>query len=401
MVDALTSNKSLLTRILGRSSSLFQNDIDTARTSLNETIGGASVLIIGAAGSIGSAFVKQLAAYAPAKLHLVDLSENNLVEVVRELRSSSVALPTDFATYAIALGSPEFDAFLNASAYDYVMNFSALKHVRSERDPYTLMRLLHTNVLTLADLTHKLEASTQLFSVSSDKAVNPANLMGSSKALMERVLWGGPQKSSSARFANVAFSDGSLLHSFQQRLAKGQPLSAPTDVRRYFISEQEAGQLCLLACFLGAEREVFVPKLNAKTDLYSFADIARIVLDTYGLSPQICEDEEEARVMAAKLSSDSTQWPCCFSTSDTSGEKAYEEFYSEGDAVDNARFEQVAVVQEAFSKHEMQSLEELLSRLRELRSRGIWSKTDLIKLVKDAVPTLNHQETFKNLDQKM
>lgn len=400
MADAV-SDKSLLTRVLGRSSSLFQNDVEGAQTHLNEAIGGASVLIIGAAGSIGSAFVKQLAAYAPAKLHLIDLSENNLVEVVRSLRSSSVALPADFASYAIVLGSPEFDAFLSAQKpYDYVMNFSALKHVRSERDPYTLMRLLHTNVLALADLTRNLDAKTRLFSVSSDKAVNPANLMGSSKALMERVLWGGPQKSSSARFANVAFSDGSLLHSFEQRLAKGQPLAAPTDVRRYFISEQEAGQLCLLAC-LGAEREVFVPKLSPETDLYSFADIAQIVLAAHSLTPVIFENEDEAKAAADELSQTSNQWPCCFSASDTSGEKAFEEFYSEGDAVDHERFEQVAVVQETFSEQEKQSLETVLESLKEVRSKGSWSKTDLVKLVKDAVPTLKHQETFKNLDQKM
>ena len=397
------NKQALLAQILGRKMSLFQADVEANRKVLGESVQGKSLLIIGAAGSIGSSFVHQVASYQPGKLHLVDLSENNLAELVRDLRSSEITLPEDFATFSVALGTPEFAALLASQPpYDVVMNFSALKHVRAERDPFTLMRLLHTNVLAFGELLNALSEETRVFSVSSDKAVNPANIMGSSKWLMEQLMWASGLKTSSARFANVAFSDGSLLYSFLRRLEKNQPLSAPSDVRRYFISHREAGQLCLLACFLGESREVFVPRLKPETDLMSFADIARTVLTSQGLKALACGSEAEAKAAMRARGGERDPWPCHFMTSDTSGEKAFEEFYTSVDEVDTGRFAHIGVVQEAApSPAQRTQLELLLTELSALRSQDNWTKADLVSLVKEAVPSLEHQETHKNLDQKM
>ena len=293
-------NEELLSRILKRSGSMFAEDLESHRAQIEACIRGARIMVIGAAGSIGSAFVRQLVAFRPAALHLVDISENNLVEVVRDLRSALISLPEDFKTFAVAMGSLEFDRLLDAErAYDYVINFSALKHVRSEKDPFSLMRMVHTNVEAVKALLDRLVGTStrKHFSVSSDKAANPANIMGATKIFMERVLLNYADRIpfSTARFANVAFSDGSLLHGFLQRLAKGQPFAAPYDVRRYFISHEEAGQLCLLSCFLGENRDIYFPKLDEGSDLLTFAEIAVMVLEAHGFEPDLCASEEEAK----------------------------------------------------------------------------------------------------------
>ncbi|MEI7639749.1 MAG: polysaccharide biosynthesis protein, partial [Syntrophus sp. (in: bacteria)] len=281
--------RELLSRILKRSGSMFAEDLEVHRAQIEACIRGARIMVIGAAGSIGSAFVRQLVSFRPAALHMVDISENNLVEVVRDLRSALISLPEDFKTFAVAMGSLEFDRLLDAErasdrgGYDYVINFSALKHVRSEKDPFSLMRMVHTNVVAVKALLDRLVGTftRKHFSVSSDKAANPANIMGATKIFMERVLltYADRIPFSTARFANVAFSDGSLLHGFLQRLAKGQPFAAPYDVRRYFISHEEAGQLCLLSCFLGENRDIYFPKLDEGSDLLTFAEIAVMVLE--------------------------------------------------------------------------------------------------------------------------
>jgi len=303
-------NEELLSRILKRSGSMFAEDLERHHSQIAAGIGGARIMVIGAAGSIGSAFVRQLAPFRPAALHLVDISENNLVEVVRDLRSALISLPEDFKTFAVAMGSLEFDRLLDAEsasdrgAYDYVINFSALKHVRSEKDPFSLMRMVHTNVVAVKALLDRLVGTStrKHFSVSSDKAANPANIMGATKIFMERVLLNYADRIpfSTARFANVAFSDGSLLHGFLQRLAKGQPFAAPYDVRRYFISHEEAGQLCLLSCFLGENRDIYFPKLDEGSDLLTFAEIAVMVLEAHGFEPDLCASEEEAKEKAAR-----------------------------------------------------------------------------------------------------
>lgn len=400
-------NELLVSKVLKRKQSLFSEDIQTHTQDLEKRIQNASVLIIGAAGSIGSAFVKQIVGYKPKALHLLDISENELVEVVRDLRSSDVSVPDDFKTFAFAFGSLEFSAFLSASyTYDFVVNFSALKHVRSERDPYTLMRLVQTNILAIDDvLTQLKESKTErFFSVSSDKSVNPVSLMGASKGFMERVMWQHSEaiSSSSARFANVAFSYGSLLFGFHRRIEKRQPLAAPSDVRRYFISHEEAGQLCLLACFLGHNRDVYFPKLNEQEDMLTFSEIAKLFLEHQGLEPVLFDSDLEAKAFAHALSVNAKQWPCVFSTSDTTGEKMYEEFFSKGDSVDFERYADVAVLNEPqLSTKQVQSVTEALSTLRKLRAAGRWSKEDISNAIKLAVPATQHEEKRKDLDQKM
>ena len=397
--------ESILPPILGRNKSFLHQDLETAREEIVTSLTRARVLVIGAAGSIGASFVMELASFSLAGLHLLDVSENNLVEVVRQLRSGGVHLPDDFRTFAIDYTALEMQALLKVEQYDYVLNFSALKHVRSERDPYTLMRLLEVNVVgnnRLLDSLSQQKHLKRVFSVSSDKAVRPANLMGASKAFMERIFLSRADEISftSARFANVAFSDGSLLHSFRHRLEKGQPLSAPSDVLRYFITHEEAGQLCLLSCFTGNNREVFFPQFRPDRDMMSFADIARVFLDSNGYQALECSSDEEALHKMAEMKLGDKKWPCYFSNSDTSGEKMYEEFSDPEETVELERFSTVGVVTQPVY-HGKEILDQALGLIQQYRERGEWTKQKLIDAIGVAVPELKHVETNKNLDQKM
>lgn len=401
---SLPDSEGLLTKILGRSDSLMRYDIESHWNRISDKLGRSRILVIGAGGSIGGAFVRTLAQFRVAGLHLVDLSENGLVEVVRDLRSSGRSLPADFRTFAIDFGQQEFMALLAENTYDYVLNFSALKHVRSERDPYTLMRLLRTNVLANDDLLAQLSEKppSRVFSVSSDKAVRPGNIMGASKAFMERVFLAHSKDVpfNSARFANVAFSAGSLLEGFSHRLAKRQPISAPNDVRRYFISHEEAGQLCMLGCFAGENREVFYPKLDPESDMLSFAEIARLVLESNNLEPRECGSEAEALALALELPKKPTIWPCYFSGSDTGGEKPFEEFVDPLETTDEKRFQRAGVITEPID-HGAEAVSEALHRIRCVFDRETWSKQDLIDAVRIAVPELEHVDADRNLDEKM
>ena len=395
----------LLVKILGRRDSLFKNDLAAHHAEIREFVKNSRILVTGAAGSIGSAFIEQLANFHPAAIHLIDPSENNLVEVVRSIRSSDVKAPNDFRTWAIGIGSMEFDRFLEMSKpYDAVVNFAALKHVRSERDPFTLMRLIRTNIFALQEMLERLTPTPpkRIFSVSSDKAVNPENAMGASKAYMEQVLWhyATTFHCTSARFANVAFSDGSLLHGFLRRMEKNQPLSAPEDVRRYFISHQEAGQLCLIACFLGNNREMFIPRLDPTEDLQTFAEIAKFFLQSKGYQPRIFREEEEARLFARSMTSRTKEWPCYFSRSDTSGEKLFEEFIKDNEQVNYERFERMGVINNPPFGHS-KLLQKSLTVLREMRHANQWRRRDMVAALKIMVPTLHHIQREKNLDQKM
>ncbi|MBN2396522.1 MAG: polysaccharide biosynthesis protein [Candidatus Atribacteria bacterium] len=398
---------SALSRILRRSRSIFTEDIHNNQQSLKENISKSRLLIIGAAGSIGNAFVKQVAKYSPMILHLIDLSENNLVEVVRDLRSSQIKLPKDFKTYAIAMGSVEFNAFLESEFnYDYILNFAAMKHVRSEKDPYSLMRILNTNVYYVKELLEELTNHDvkKFFSVSSDKAVNPVSLMGATKAFMENIMWAYSDKvnSSTARFANVAFSDGSLLYGFQQRLAKNQPLSAPSDVQRYFISHEEAGQLCLLSCFLGNNRDIYFPQIGQDLELITFAEIARIFLKSLGYEPTEYPSEQAAREAAESMENNSKQWPCFFSESDTTGEKPYEEFYTENDEVDFETYQKIGIIhQTKLNPDQKAILLKVIQSIEDIQKSKHWGKKEIVELIKIAVPELEHEEMGKNLDQKM
>lgn len=395
----------ILEKILGRSNSFLNLDIEKNYTAISDVLKEQRILVIGAAGSIGGAFVRELAGFSLSGLHLIDLSENNLAEVVRDLRSSGTLLPEDFQTFSIDYSGVEMQALLQNTEYDYILNFSAMKHVRSERDPYTLMRMIDVNVLGNVRLLEMLKNSKRLkrvFSVSSDKAVNPANLMGASKAFMERIFlnFSDEISFSSARFANVAFSDGSLLHAFRHRLEKQQPISAPQDVKRYFITHKEAGQLCLLGCFLGKNKEIFYPNFKSDKEMMSFADIARVFLREQGYEPKECKSDEEALELMQKRKPEDTWWPCHFSGSDTSGEKMYEEFVHTEEEYDEKRYAYVGVVTRPITA-DANKLSQALNRLNEMRSSFSWDKEQILDTVSSVVEELKHVETNRNLDQKM
>lgn len=359
---------------------------------------------MGAAGSIGSAFVRELLPLRPTALTLVDIDENALVEIVREMRSGTMPLPARLTTLSLGLGSLELErALTEGPRPDHLVNFAALKHVRAERDVHTAMRMLDTNVAALARTADQVAGSglRTLFSVSSDKAVRPANLMGASKALMERVLWryADRVRATSARFANVAFSAGSLLDGFLQRFAKRQPISAPLGVRRYFISEAEAGQLCVLAAFVGRTREVFVPEIGGEQMARSLVDVATTVIRGVGLEPTLCGSDEEARMHPALRSARPTEWPCYFAPADTTGEKEIEEFVGPDEVIDRTRFRAVGVVRRGAEADE--GLERFLAGLSEMRQTVRWNKAALVDLVRVAVPDLSHTELARSLDERM
>ncbi|MGE4285561.1 MAG: polysaccharide biosynthesis protein [Phycisphaerae bacterium] len=390
--------------ITGRKESFFAGDIQANAKELAGAIGGSRIAVIGAAGSIGSSVVKTLLRFNPSAVSLIDISENNLVEVVRDLRSSDgVTVPADFKTMPIGLGSTEFDRyFAETEPFDYLFNLSAIKHVRSEKDIYCLMRMLDTNVVFLNDFLESVPYKfRKVFSVSSDKAANPANMMGASKMVMEKVLmnYSEEQPFSTARFANVAFSDGSLPHGFHERLNKMQPLSAPNDVKRYFISHREAGELCVLSAILGDNRDVFFPKLSSGEDEKTFSQIAVDLLHEMGLEPVECASEEEAKARVEELVPQG-KWPCYFFKTDTSGEKGYEEFYVKDETLDMERFGNVGVIKRGHFC-ERKALEEFLSFTRAAKANPDVTKRDYVEAMIKIVPTLSHVETGKNLDQKM
>jgi len=392
--------------IIGRSRGLFHEDIQRHSAEVGEALGGARVLLIGGAGSIGKEIGKQLFQRHPAALHVVDLSENNLVELVRDLRSSLGYGAGETLFLPLDMSSIEMRAFLSAQKpYDFVLNLAAMKHVRSEKDEFSLMRMIQTNVLATLE-THRHACATgarKYFAVSTDKASNPANLMGATKRIMEDVLFerDGRTLVSTARFANVAFSDGSLLHGFRQRFMARQPLSAPRDVRRYFVTGEESGLLCLASLVLGGQREIFFPKLNAGLDLLSFSTIAERFLQAQGFEAVPVASEEEARARVGELAA-RRRWPCYFFDSDTSGEKPFEEFHTAGDAVDWARFADIAVIAAPrLGPGEAARVAGFIAAIEGFRARGSWNKAELVAAIAEACPDLDHVDTGRFLDQKM
>ena len=313
--------------LIGRNNPLFNKDITKHHKQLLKVVSNSTFLVLGGAGSIGQAVTKEIFKRNPIKLHVVDISENNMVELVRDIRSSFGYIEGDFQTFALDIGSLEYDAFIKSDGkYDYVLNLSALKHVRSEKDPYTLMRMIDVNVFnTDKTIQQSIDNGVKkYFCVSTDKAANPVNMMGASKRIMEMFLMRQSQHIpiSTARFANVAFSDGSLLHGFNQRIQKKQPIVAPSDVKRYFVTPQESGELCLMSCIFGDNRDIFFPKLSESLHLISFADIAVKYLEQLGYEPHLCKSEKEARELMKTLPSQK-KWPCLFMESDTTGEKDF------------------------------------------------------------------------------
>ena len=390
--------------IIGRNEELFSSDIKYNQIKLLDTVSNSRFLVIGGAGSIGQAVTKEIFKRDPRALHVVDISENNMVELVRDLRSTEGYGSGDFKTFSVDCGSVEFEALIASEGpYDYVFNLSALKHVRSESDPYTLMRMIMVNVFnTIKTLRLANEmGAKKYFCVSTDKAANPVNMMGASKRIMEMFLMRESltQNISMARFANVAFSDGSLLHGFNQRFAKRQPFSAPNDVRRYFVTPQESGELCLLSGLLGNNRDIFFPKLSEKLHLITFSEIAVRYLRERGYEPYECESEDEARDRADELIANK-QWPCYFFKSDTTGEKDFEEFFTDNEDLDVERFDTVGVIKNQPDFDEAK-LDEFMDGIEALRNKGTWTKDDIVKLYFGLLPEFAHKETGKYLDQRM
>ena len=390
--------------LIGRNTPLFERDIENNRIELIRLISGARILVIGGAGSIGQAVTKEIFKRNPLALHVVDISENNIVELVRDIRSSLGYIEGEFKTFALDCGSKEFEMLIaNNKPYDYVFNLSALKHVRSEKDPFTLMRMIKVNILnTLKTIKITKEAgSKKYFCVSTDKATNPVNMMGASKFIMELFLMkeSSSIQISTARFANVAFSDGSLLHGFNQRFAKHQPISAPNDIKRYFVTPQESGELCLMSCLMGENRDIFFPKLDDSLHLITFSEIACRYLSHLGYESFECSSENEARERASELIK-VRKWPCFFSTSDTTGEKDFEEFYTQDDLLNTSKYLNIGIIKNE-PIYDAIKLENFIDELEVINSKKEWRREDFIKLFHEVIPEFNHLETGKFLDEKM
>jgi FlaA1/EpsC-like NDP-sugar epimerase len=391
-------------KLIGRDKELFTEDISNHEKDLEAIVGSSRFLVIGGAGSIGQAVTKEIFKRNPRKLHVVDISENNMVELVRDIRSSLGYIKGDFQTFALDIGSIEYDAFIQADGrYDYVLNLSALKHVRSEKDPFTLMRMIDVNIFnTEKTIQQSIERGVKkYFCVSTDKAANPANMMGASKRIMEMYLM---QKSkqinvSTARFANVAFSDGSLLHGFNQRIQKHQPIVAPNDVKRYFVTPQESGELCLMSCVFGENRDIFFPKLSENLHMIAFSDIAERYLKDIDYEPYICNSEDEARELVHVLSKNG-KWPCLFTASDTTGEKDFEEFFTENETLDLNRFFNLGIVKNS-NDYDIEKLNHFTKTIKSMKSSANWTKQELVELFFEMIPNFDYMEKGKSLDAKM
>ena len=391
-------------RLIGRNQELFYDDIKNHETELTRIVRSSSFLVIGGAGSIGQAVTKEIFKRKPSKIHVVDISENNLVELVRDIRSSFGYIDGDFQTFALDIGSLEYDAFIEKDGhYDYVLNLSALKHVRSEKDAFTLMRMVQVNIFN-TDKTIKQaikKGSKKYFCVSTDKAANPVNMMGASKRIMEMFLMrrSSEIQISTARFANVAFSDGSLLHGFDKRIQKRQPIVAPNDIKRYFVVPKESGELCLMSCIFGENRDVFFPKLSEDLHLISFADIAVKYLNDIGFTAHLCENENEARDLVKTLP-EQKKWPCLFTKSDTTGEKDFEEFFTKNEVLDMERFKNLGVIKNKLAL-DREKLFRFESAITAIRQKKYWSKEEIVELFFEMIPDFGHKETGKYLDAKM
>lgn len=414
-------NDFIARHVTERSESLFKQDLETNHNLLQSRIDGRSALVIGGAGTIGASFVKALLQFKPSKLYVVDINENGLTELTRDLRSSlGINIPEDYKTYPINFGEPVFEKLLqNEGPFDIIANFAAHKHVRSEKDHYSIEAMIENNVLRTKRLLEILSKNPpqHFFCVSTDKAANPVNVMGATKKLMEEVLMTYAQHMpiATARFANVAFSNGSLPDGFLQRLMKRQPLSAPLDVKRYFVSPQESGELCLLACMLGEPADIFFPKL-AETQMKTFSDIGTSLLRELGYEPDFCTSEQEAREKSRQLSvgsrqstshtssiqhpASNIQYPVYYFQSDTSGEKPYEEFHTNEETIDWQRFQALGIVK-AQPNYTLSQLNTIFLPLQQIFQHTSTDKHSIIQLLTELLPNFQHIETGKNLDQKM
>ena len=391
--------------VTNRETSMFLADIENNKEALTEKIAGKSVLVVGGAGSIGSSFIKAILPFKPASLVVVDTNENALAELTRDLRSTKgMYVPNDYVPYPMDFCSPVFEKmFRKRGGFDIVGNFSAHKHVRSEKDIYSIEALLQNNVIHAKKLLDLLAEypPEEYFCVSTDKAANPVNIMGASKRIMEDVIFTYSDKFpvKTARFANVAFSNGSLPAGFIARLQKLQPLSAPSDVKRYFVSPEESGQICMLACMLGKNREIFFPRLE-KEQMMTFDKIAVALLHEYGYEVFECDSDEEAIDKATDLKNGSRKYPVHFSGSNTSGEKSYEEFYTDEENVDFDRLRALGVVTDK-EIPDKDKVEVLFGELKKAFEKEESTKEEIIAIMKGYLPNFEHIETGKSLDSKM
>ena len=393
------------THITKRPQSLFKEDLEQYQKELTKNIQGKSILVIGGAGTIGSHFIKAALKYNPAKLYVIDHDENGLTELVRDIRSTKdCKVPDTFITYPLNFNDPIFEKIVaQESSFHIIANFAAHKHVRSEKDHFSIEAMLNNNLIhaqQLLDLLTK-HKPEHFFCVSTDKAANPVNVMGASKKIMEELIlsYANDFKITTARFANVAFSNGSLLFGFMQRLMKKQPLSVPSDIKRYFVSPTEAGELCLLACILGKTGDIFFPKLQENQFTY-FSDITKDFLKYIGYTCDVCSTEEEAKQKASLLNDQSTAYPVYFFNSDTSGEKEYEEFYTGEEKLDMNSFKALGKISsDSFpKKNEITSNIQTIQNV--LNDKNV-KKEEIINIIKSLLPGFEHIETGKSLDQKM
>ncbi len=390
--------------VTGRPESLFAPDIEANADTLRAAIAGKSVMVIGGAGSIGSSFIKALLPFNPSKLVVVDLNENGLAELTRDLRSSaSLRVPEVFLTYTLDFADPIFeDIMRDHGGFDIVANFSAHKHVRSEKDKYSVEALLKNNVIKARNLMELLRSypPRHFFCVSTDKASNPVNIMGASKRIMEDLIMAYRPyfKVTTARFANVAFSNGSLPAGFFDRMMKRQPLAAPSDVRRYFVSMEESGQICMLACILGNNGEVFFPRLG-KEKLKTFSSICDRFIEAMGYEKYQCSSDDEARRYAAEHLP-GPKYPVYYSASDTTGEKYCEEFFVEGESTDMTRFVSLGVITGTDNK-DAEAVNALIRRLETLFADRTFTKADVVRVLEEYLPNFTHEEKGRNLDDKM
>ena len=398
-------NRFISTYITKRPSSMFAPDIEANKIELSQEIKGKSICVIGGAGSIGSSFIKAILQFEPKSMVVVDLNENGLAELVRDVRSTEgLYVPDEFRCYTLNFADPIFERILREeNGFDIVANFSAHKHVRSEKDRYSVQALIENNDIKakkLMDLL-KIYPPKHFFCVSTDKAANPVNIMGASKRIMEDLVMAYNKyfKVTTARFANVAFSNGSLPDGWLHRIQKKQPLAAPSDVKRYFVSPEEAGQICMLACILGRGGEVFFPKLGQE-QMLTFSSICDDFLKAIGVQKKQCATDNEARRYANNMSYDSNCYPVVYFQSDTTGEKAYEEFYVSGEKTDIQRFQALGVVEQTV-RHDMKELDSFFEKLEGLFKKDDFTKAQVVEAIKQFIPNFEHEEKGKNLDQKM
>ena len=390
---------------------MFAADIEANKDTLSNEIKGKRVCVIGGAGSIGSSFIKAVLRFKPGSVVVVDLNENGLAELVRDVRSTEgLFVPDEFRCYTLNFADSIFERiFREEKGFDIVANFSAHKHVRSEKDRYSVQALIENNDIKAKKLMDLLTVypPKHFFCVSTDKAANPVNIMGASKRIMEDLVMAYNKyfKVTTARFANVAFSNGSLPDGWLHRLQKKQPLAAPTDVKRYFVSPEESGQICMLACILGNGGEVFFPKLGEE-QMLTFSSICDDFVKAQGFEKNECCSDAEAIRKAYELKletlkpSETVKYPVRYFTSDTTGEKAYEEFYVPGEKIDMQRFQALGVVCQT-TRHQMSEVNGFFEKLEGIFAKEDFTKAQVVEAIKEFIPNFEHEEKGKNLDQKM